>query len=309
MRDINGSVSSILQSLQLKSDYLPSYHLLALLSTSKQVDQFPKALQAVEAGLKATDINQLVPINSNMPMMSWNDETNTRAQFDQAEAYLTIRMTQIQLLETLEGSEAVLKLYGDLFTIYSKLAQQLGLKNGELHAATAKASTSNEYGYSASSYNLMNGNGRIGDNVLSSNEPASSASTATTSSKRRASISRSRSRSISSNAGNQVLDNSDKQSIITVATTINGTPKASNSEEIISNRKPSEDKSKPKDKKKRSIMDMRLGKRIQSVSSNSGSNHSIDKQSQGSSTPGNFFKKKMKILFSIWKDDTKIYFF
>ncbi|KAI9307106.1 hypothetical protein BJ944DRAFT_198193 [Cunninghamella echinulata] len=293
MRDISGSVSSVLQALQLKSDHLPSYHLLALLSTSKQIHQFPKALQAVEAGLKATDINQLIPISSNMPMMSWSDEANSHEQFDQAEAYLTIRMTQIQLLETLEGSEAVLKLYGDLFTIYSKLSLQLGLKNGELHAATVQQSSSNEYGYTSSQF--MN----IGDNGSAANENMSSSTSTTTTAnntKRRASFSsrsRSRSRSISSNH-NQSLDNSDKQSIATTATATtnnpaaNGAPKSSNSEEIISNRKPSEDKNKPKDKKKRSIIDMRLGKRIQSVSSmnNSSSTNSIaEKQTQGSSTP------------------------
>jgi hypothetical protein len=270
MRDIGSAVNSITHSLQLKSNHLPSWHLLALLSTSRQFHQLPKALQAIEAGLKSCDLPAFSPLSSGIPMMSWDnsEEDNSRHHFDIAEAYLTTRMTQIQLLETLEGPDAVLSFYGDLFTIYAKLAQQLGLVNGEFEAAVT-TSSSGEYSTGDSRASLMVDSLSVSSGGVSNRRPSSA----------------SRNRSLS--ASNSVFNPADPQqrSNGTLPTSpppsSANTPKPSNSEETISNRKPSVDKLKPKEKKKRGLIDMRLGKRIQSASNPP----VVEKQSQSSMTP------------------------
>ncbi|KAI8097685.1 uncharacterized protein BX664DRAFT_84715 [Halteromyces radiatus] len=275
MRDIGSAVTSITHSIQLRSDHLPSWHLLALLSTSRQFHQLPKALQAVEAGLKACDLPTFSPLSSGIPMISWNGEDNSRHHFDIAEAYLTTRMTQIQLLETLEGPETVLSYYSELFTLYAKLAQQLGLVNGELEAAASSSTSSS----SATSFTEESKTSLMVDSLA---VPGSN-------NNRRSSVSsRTRSHSVSSKNNHESIDR--QRSNGTLGSTLqqqgvtngNRVPKASNSEETISNRKPSSDK-QPKEKKKRGLIDMRLGKRIHSVSSSTGASFSSqDKQSQSS---------------------------
>ncbi|KAI8330708.1 hypothetical protein BC941DRAFT_517938 [Chlamydoabsidia padenii] len=269
MRDIGSAVTSITHSLQLKSDHLPSWHLLALLSTSRQFHQLPKALQAIEAGLKSCDLPAFSPLSSGIPMMSWDNskEDNSRHHFDIAEAYLTTRMTQIQLLETLEGPDAVLSFYSDIFTIYAKLAQQLGLVNGEFEAAA----TTREYITGDSKASLM----VDGLSVSGGRRPSS--------------VSRNRSLSASNSTNTYNPVDHQQQSNSTLASPpSNGainTPKPSNSEETISTRKSSVDKLKPKEKKKRGLIDMRLGKRIHSVAGHSTTPSNLDKQSQSSMNP------------------------
>ncbi|CAO3593098.1 unnamed protein product [Absidia cylindrospora] len=283
MRDIGSAVTSISHSLQLRSDHLPSWHLLALLSTSRQFHQLPKALQAIEAGLKACDLPAFSPLSSGIPMMSWdnNDEDNSRHHFDIAEAYLTTRMTQIQLLETLEGPDAVLSFYSDLFTIYAKLAQQLGLVNGELEAAASTSSS-------------ISGNGSTSDSRASLMVDNLSVSGGSYNNNGRRPSFASRTRSLSTSTSN-MTDTGDRQrsngTIHPTTSTSHGNdinvPKASNSEETISSRKPSIDKQKPKEKKKRGLIDMRLGKRIQSASNHTSASltSNQEKQSQGSIHP------------------------
>ncbi|KAL0076685.1 hypothetical protein F4703DRAFT_1743420 [Phycomyces blakesleeanus] len=116
-RDIKGASISISKSIELNPEHLPSWHLLALLCSCKQNKSVFESLETIEA------------------------DKCSRYYFETAESYLTTRMSQILFLETLEGPRSVLKLYPELFTIYSKLSQSLDL-NEQLGLITAISKTS-----------------------------------------------------------------------------------------------------------------------------------------------------------------------
>ncbi|KAI8061074.1 hypothetical protein BC940DRAFT_310760 [Gongronella butleri] len=257
MRDVVHALHNVSQALQRQPSHLPSWHLLALLSSCKQIHQYPKALQALEAGLKQVDLSsfQATMIGS-MAMTSWRqDEPNFSRHVDLAEAYLSVRMTQIEMLEMLEGAEAVLASYTDLFATYGKLSQQLGLVYGELANAPGI-----DQGSKSSNASFIVDNLSI---------PPSSASTTPT---RRLSVSsRSHQHLHPASAANMSQNGSVASTIVTA--------KPSHSEEIVSQRMAASERhqtpvyaaslpstTKSKEKKKRGLIDMRLGRRIHSVS-------------------------------------------
>lgn len=132
-RDVVAAASTAMRSIQLKRDHLPSWNLLALVYSCKHFYQTQQALQTLAAGLAQTDIlEKTFQVNSDTPAVSWsNDEEYSQAYFYAAEAYLQSKISQIHLLESTEGSEAVLNLYTELFTVYAKFSQQLGLGYGD----------------------------------------------------------------------------------------------------------------------------------------------------------------------------------
>ncbi|KAI9278254.1 hypothetical protein BDA99DRAFT_531025 [Phascolomyces articulosus] len=126
-RNLYDAANAISKSIQLHPTHLPSWHLLALLH-SCQENKEPQALQTLEAGLNhsnlSTDFNQMVA--GSAPVLSWNPDEKSVAQYvTLAESHLAMSMTQVQLLEKLEGPDAILDLYTDLFSMYAKLATHL----------------------------------------------------------------------------------------------------------------------------------------------------------------------------------------
>ncbi|ORX44759.1 hypothetical protein DM01DRAFT_1340288 [Hesseltinella vesiculosa] len=273
MRDLTHAMASVAEALKRHPDHLPSWHLLALLSSSKQIHQYPKALQVLEAGLKQVDLHSLNMASAvgSVPMVAGLPGQYALAQaFDQAEAYLSARMTQLELLETLEGPEAVLATYNDLFTTYGKLSQQLGLVHGELtHASDASDEKSSK---------------RSIDSLAVGYAPNRTHSTGSL---------RSRSNSVNQHSSSPLANSTSQASLAP-------TPKPSQSEEIPSQRLPSVDRlhhqqptasAQPlsssksiKEKKKRGLIDMRLGRRIHSVTSTQDKPTRSDSQSTSSAS-------------------------
>ncbi|KAI9484821.1 hypothetical protein BDB00DRAFT_109803 [Zychaea mexicana] len=144
-RNLHDAASSTSKSIQLEPNHLASWHLLALIY-SCQENKEPQALQTLEAGLNTstTLLTEYSTVTAGAaPVMSWNKNEKSMAQYvSLAESHLAVSMTQVQLLEKLEGPEAVLDLYTDLFSMYAKLATHL-LKNDDdmLQATTAEVET------------------------------------------------------------------------------------------------------------------------------------------------------------------------
>ncbi|KAI9020131.1 hypothetical protein CLU79DRAFT_888280 [Phycomyces nitens] len=137
-RDTKAAGVSIAKSIELNPEHLPSWHLLALLCSCKQYKSVFESLETIEAGLKECDID-IPTLDINNIVLSWAGETKcSRYYFETAEAYLTTRMSQIYFLEVLEGPRAILKLYPELFAIYSKLSQSLGLSSSDLPTRTPR---------------------------------------------------------------------------------------------------------------------------------------------------------------------------
>ncbi|KAI7886762.1 TPR-like protein [Lichtheimia hyalospora FSU 10163] len=149
VRDLQSAASSITRSIQLKKDHLPSWHLLALIySCNQHQDKTTEALQLLETGIEQSKVLTILgDIPSEMPVVSWTGEKTSSEYFYHAESYLELSMSQIQLLEKLEGAEAVLGLFPELFTLHSKLSSDLGLQdspisqNGSRKPSTVSTST------------------------------------------------------------------------------------------------------------------------------------------------------------------------
>ncbi|KAF7732343.1 hypothetical protein EC973_005239 [Apophysomyces ossiformis] len=127
MRNISAATASIIKSIQLQKHHLGSWHLLAILSSCGQYDKLPQALQIIQTGLTDVQLDLPAHMHPGTPFLSWTGEDNASKYFDQAYSYIMVRVSQVRMLEMLEGSEAVLKLYANLFHTYASLTQQLGI--------------------------------------------------------------------------------------------------------------------------------------------------------------------------------------
>lgn len=144
VRDLQSAASSITRSIQLKKDHLPSWHLLALIySCNQHQDKTTEALQLLETGIEQSKVLTILgDIPSELPVESWTGEKTSSEYFHHAESYLELSMSQIQLLEKLEGPEAVLGLFPELFTLHSKLSADLGLQDGSISSQNGSRKSS-----------------------------------------------------------------------------------------------------------------------------------------------------------------------
>lgn len=127
VKDVAAASVSVRKSLQLNPDHLPSWHLLSLIYSCKQISQSLRIIQA-----RLDGYNSIIPsnVNTGMPVLSWSStgkEQCSRSYFDAAEAYLLLLMAQMDYLEALEGPDTALDLYQDLFATYNNLSQALGM--------------------------------------------------------------------------------------------------------------------------------------------------------------------------------------
>jgi tetratricopeptide (TPR) repeat protein len=133
MRDTHAAIVSCCKSIELNPQFSSSWHLLALLYSCKRSDSLSKALQTVEAGLKVSYYSKyLVDHTSSqgIPAFSWTENSTEHSAselFENAESYMSLRMSHITLVEASQGAEAAMKLYEELFVLYNQLTQQLGL--------------------------------------------------------------------------------------------------------------------------------------------------------------------------------------
>lgn len=129
-KDIAGATASIGRSLQLNPRHIQSWHLLALLASCNRRYQLAQGLQSIQAAISECDLDIPAGILNSLPVLSWNKEKDSTLYINRAEAYLNIRIAQVQFLEALEGSEAVMNLYSDLFSMYAQLSKQIGISQG-----------------------------------------------------------------------------------------------------------------------------------------------------------------------------------
>ncbi|KAK4513383.1 uncharacterized protein ATC70_005381 [Mucor velutinosus] len=107
MRDIVQALQMITQSLQLNSQHLPSWHLLALLCTCPIKDSQAQALKTCEIALmEASKITS---------KDSWVDYSDDILQ------HVLLQMTQTLLIERVQGAEAAMASQEALFQVFGKI--------------------------------------------------------------------------------------------------------------------------------------------------------------------------------------------
>ncbi|EPB84635.1 hypothetical protein HMPREF1544_08578 [Mucor circinelloides 1006PhL] len=128
MRDTHAAIISIRRSIELNPQYASSWHLLSLLYSCKRTDHLSLATQTLELGLQVAEKQQSSWSLGAIPVYSWTkDEVNANDVFERAESLVSMRMSQLALLEAKDGPERVIDHYQELFALYSQLTQQLGL--------------------------------------------------------------------------------------------------------------------------------------------------------------------------------------
>ncbi|CAO0800602.1 unnamed protein product [Mucor circinelloides] len=122
------AASSAKRSIKLRGDFIPSWHLLSLIQSSRQFHALPKSLQLMQAAL-GYHMNMIENFdNEEDPDLVLTLDTEEGQEFfDRAEAYMKLRMSQLYFLEIIEGPEAAIKAYPDLFSMYAKLSQKMNL--------------------------------------------------------------------------------------------------------------------------------------------------------------------------------------
>lgn len=136
MGDVVSATSSVKRSIKLRGDFIPSWHLLALIQSAHQFNALPKSLQLIQAGL-GYHMNMVENFdNEEADVILTLDTEEGQEFFERSEAYMRIRMSQTYILETLEGAEAVLKVYPDLFEMYGKLSKKMSLDIAVVPTAT-----------------------------------------------------------------------------------------------------------------------------------------------------------------------------
>ncbi|KAK4520928.1 uncharacterized protein ATC70_006811 [Mucor velutinosus] len=128
MGDMVSAASSAKRSIKLRGDFIPSWHLLSLVQSSRQFHALPKSLQLIQAAL-GYHMNMIENFdNEDDPDLVLSLDTEEGQEFfDRAEAYMKLRMSQLYFLEVLEGAEAAIKVYPNLFDMYAKLSQKMNL--------------------------------------------------------------------------------------------------------------------------------------------------------------------------------------
>ncbi|KAK4509975.1 uncharacterized protein ATC70_008125 [Mucor velutinosus] len=128
MRDTHAAIVSIRRSIELNPHYASSWHLLSLLYSCKRTDRLSLASQTLELGLQVAEKQQSMWSPGAIPVYSWTkEEVNANDVFERAESLISMRMSQLALLEAKDGPESVIDQYQDLFSLYAQLTQQLGL--------------------------------------------------------------------------------------------------------------------------------------------------------------------------------------
>lgn len=108
MRDIVQAMQMVTQSLQLNSQHLPSWHLLALLCTCPILDNQAQALKTCEIGLLEAS-SQIANKDS------WVDYSDDILQ------HVMLQMTQTLLVERVHGAEAAMASQEALFQVFGKI--------------------------------------------------------------------------------------------------------------------------------------------------------------------------------------------
>ncbi|KAI9487485.1 MAG: hypothetical protein EXX96DRAFT_471390 [Benjaminiella poitrasii] len=175
MRDISQAMQMITQSLNLNPKHLPSWHLLALLCSCPVKDSLTQSIKAIEIALMEASPESVYKDD-------WVDYNDEIAQ------YIVLQMTQILLIERVDGPEAAMLAQEALFQTFGKIVVPELIPNSTssnmLHEAISNGN--NRYGMvlSGSLGNMSinessnNGNGVAPSQPDPKNERSRSASNA-----------------------------------------------------------------------------------------------------------------------------------
>ncbi|KAI7906808.1 uncharacterized protein BX663DRAFT_548947 [Cokeromyces recurvatus] len=162
MRDIFQAIQMITRSLNLNAKHVPSWHLLALLCSCPVKGDLKQSLKIIEVALAEAS-------PASVYKEGWVDYT------DEVAYYLTLHMTQILLIDHINGPEAAISAQEALFQIFGKIVvPELipeSTSSSMLHEAISNGN--NRYGMVLSgslgnmSMNEINSNG----NGTASNHP------------------------------------------------------------------------------------------------------------------------------------------
>ncbi|KAI9280768.1 hypothetical protein BY458DRAFT_430418 [Sporodiniella umbellata] len=111
--DLTLAVNSVKRSLGLKDDYLPSWHLLALLQSSGAHQDMAKAFSILQMAVQSNAIEEEED----------DEEDVDHVFFEKAIALMKLSMTQLAILESLEGCSPDGHLA--LFQLYSRLSKKI----------------------------------------------------------------------------------------------------------------------------------------------------------------------------------------
>ncbi|KAI9318362.1 hypothetical protein BX666DRAFT_1855116 [Dichotomocladium elegans] len=104
MRDIQNAIQTISRALQTNPDYIPSWHLLALLLSCPSQNDLRRALKTCELGLDECQL------------------AGEALTLEDAKQRISLQITRSVLLGRLYGPEAALEAQEELFSEYGKLA-------------------------------------------------------------------------------------------------------------------------------------------------------------------------------------------
>ncbi|KAG2206740.1 hypothetical protein INT47_003682 [Mucor saturninus] len=104
MRDISNAIPMVSKSLQMNSNHLPSWHLLALLCTCPVKESDSQALKTCELALNESQLYE-----------NWVDYSEDIAQ------HVLLQMTQTLLVERVHGAEEALVAQSSLFQTFGKI--------------------------------------------------------------------------------------------------------------------------------------------------------------------------------------------
>ncbi|KAI9481221.1 MAG: hypothetical protein EXX96DRAFT_635056, partial [Benjaminiella poitrasii] len=116
--DLSSAIASIKRSIKLRNDFIPSWHLLALIQSSRQLHALPSSLEVIQ---------QVHDYKLHQELYSDPDPLDTeegQAFFERADSYIKLQMTQVKILEALEGPEAILKTYSGILDTYAALSRK-----------------------------------------------------------------------------------------------------------------------------------------------------------------------------------------
>ncbi|CAO3662969.1 unnamed protein product [Rhizopus stolonifer] len=139
------SVESIKKSIELKDNFIPSWHLLALLQSSGIFQDIPKALCILHMTAQHNAIE---------------DDTLDSELFEKAIAFMKLKMSQLFILEDSEG--CCPEVYAQIFNLYSRLSKKMGLTSAIIpHESQSDDMTSSSIQSRVSSHKVFRHNSSV----------------------------------------------------------------------------------------------------------------------------------------------------
>lgn len=149
--NMSQAISAVKRSIKLRGDFIPSWHLLALIQSSREFQDLPKALTIVHTA-----------VTYNADIVNEDDEDTSNEFFERAIAFMKLKMSQMYILEAIEGHMP--KGYMDLLNLFYKISKKLNLIVTPVSSNSKRPSV---YGHSNSSSMVMNGRQRAGSYRIS----------------------------------------------------------------------------------------------------------------------------------------------